>query len=85
MARRLGHDAELARYVTPEVLNEDGEEAKAIKAEVHRTMLWRFVTGRRSPDADTIAKLHRLSGGRVPADGWGAEENEAPPRSGTDG
>lgn len=37
---------------------------------IHRTMLWRYSTGRSKPDADQIAKLHRASGGRVAADGW---------------
>jgi hypothetical protein len=53
-----------------EVLDEGGPIAKAIEAAVHRTMLWRFRTGRRQPDAETIAKLHNLSNGRVAANGW---------------
>jgi len=62
--------AELAR-----LLAEDPESdvAKAICAAVHRTALWRYTTGRRAPDADTIAKLHRLSGGRIDAAGWGRD------------
>lgn len=52
------------------LLSEGGAIAAALKSSVHRTMLWRFRSGRRLPDAQTIAKLHEVSGGLVPADGW---------------
>jgi hypothetical protein len=57
--------------VLAEVLEEGGETAEKIRAAVHRTMLWRFTTGRGVPDADTIATLHDLSDGRIAANGWG--------------
>jgi hypothetical protein len=63
-----------------EVLDEGGEEAVAIKAAIHRTMLWRFAAGKRKPEAETLAKMHQLSGGRVAADGWTDEEDEPAPR-----
>ena len=58
------------------VLDAGGPVAEAIEAAVHRTMLWRFRTGRRAPDADTIAKLHNLSGGAIPANGWTRAESD---------
>ena len=57
-----------------EILEAGGELADAIREAIHRTMLWRFTTGRRKPDADRIALLHRLSDGKVAADGWGDEQ-----------
>lgn len=53
------------------LLSEGGPAAEAIKAEVHRTVLWRYRTGRSKPDAATLSKIERLSGGRVRAGGWG--------------
>ena len=64
-----------------QLLEEGGEAAERIRAAVHRTMLWRFTTGRGVPDADTIAILHDLSDGRVPANGWGRQQKTA---TGTD-
>lgn len=71
--------AELARLLADEP---ESDVAKAVVAAVHRTMLWRYTTGRRAPDADTIAKLHRLSGGRIDAAGWGRTDEA---RTGTGG
>jgi hypothetical protein len=69
-------------------LTEGGPVAEAIKgSDIHRTRLHAYRTGKSKPDADTIAKLHRLSGGRVAADGW-EDEAEAPEGSvatGTEG
>jgi hypothetical protein len=70
------------------VLTEGGEVADAISSEIHRTMLWRFRNGRRKPDANTAAKLHRLSGGRVDASGWTSDiatRRAQEPRTGTGG
>lgn len=52
------------------VLHEDGSPAEAIRERFHRTMLWNFRTGRRKPDADGIAVLHKLTEGRIAAHGW---------------
>ena len=47
---------------------------------LHRTVLWNFRTGRRKPDARSIAILDRITGGRVAANGWCTEaELEAKP------
>jgi len=55
-----------------QVLEAGGDTADTIKQAVHRTQLWRYCRGLGRPDADTSATLHRLSGGVVAADGWGA-------------
>jgi hypothetical protein len=56
------------------LLKAGGPEAEAISDEatskIHRTQVWKYRTGRRKPDAETIARLERLSEGRVPANGW---------------
>jgi hypothetical protein len=56
------------------LLKAGGPEAEAISDEatskIHRTQVWKYRTGRRKPDAETIARLERLSNGRVPANGW---------------
>lgn len=53
-----------------ELLDRGGDAAEAIRTRFHRTMLWRLRTGRRLPEIETATELHRLSGGRVPIDGW---------------
>jgi hypothetical protein len=53
------------------LLNRGGPAAEAIKtSSIHRTMLWRYRTGRGKPDAKSIALLEQLSGGEVPGNGW---------------
>lgn len=57
------------------LLDEGGPEAEAIKdavkaGSIHRTALWRYRKGTRKPDADGVALLDRLSGGKVAANGW---------------
>lgn len=37
---------------------------------VERSMLFRFATGRRTPDATSIAHMHEATGGLVAAHGW---------------
>lgn len=37
---------------------------------IHRTVLWRLRTGRRSPDLETAVKLAELTSGRVSITGW---------------
>lgn len=53
-----------------DVLREKGADAKAIRARVHRTALWAYCTGRRTPNAKTGAFFHRITRGRVAAHGW---------------
>lgn len=55
-----------------EILEEGGELAERVKKEsgMHRTRLHTYRKGKGKPDADGIAKLHRITGGRIPADGW---------------
>jgi hypothetical protein len=62
----------LARLLRAALDGDEGavEAADAVKAAVERSMLFRFATGRRSPSADTIARLHDLSQGLIPANGW---------------
>lgn len=52
------------------LLERKGEAATAIQAKVHRTVLWRYRSGKGKPDAVTVALLERLSDGEVPAGGW---------------
>jgi hypothetical protein len=59
------------------VLEERGTEAEAIRARVHRTALWSYCTGRRLPDAKRVAMFHRITGGRVAADGWVTDSEAA--------
>ena len=63
------------------LLDVGGPEAESIKSEsgIHRTVLWRYRTGKGKPDADTVAILDRLTGGKVPANGW---EDESPSDAG---
>lgn len=59
------------------LLNEESDEAEAVKRIAHRTVLWRYRTGKGKPEAEVVAKLERASGGRVPANGWEDEPAEA--------
>lgn len=52
------------------VLDEDGGPAKTIKERFHRTVLWRWLTGRRPPDLESATFVERATNGRVPASGW---------------
>lgn len=64
-------------------LETEGATAKlAREIDSHRTQLWRYATGRGKPDAELVAKIHRVTDGAVPADGWetieeiGGDESE---------
>ncbi len=53
-------------------------EAKALndafkREDIHRTVIWRYRNGLGKPEAANIAKIHRITGGRVPASGWETE------------
>lgn len=48
---------------------------------IHRTQLWRYSTGRGKPDAEQIAKLHRVSDGKVAANGWETLPTDGEPAS----
>lgn len=57
------------------LLNDGSDFAKAVAdaftaEKIHRTVVWRYRNGKGKPDADTIAKIERITGGRVPANGW---------------
>lgn len=52
------------------ILDRSGKAATYIRERWHRTMLWRWRTGRGRPDLDTAAELHKVTRGRVRADGW---------------
>lgn len=52
------------------LLEEKSAEADAIKERFHRTVLWKWRTGRGKPSADVLGILEQLSGGRVRANDW---------------
>ena len=52
------------------VLNEGGEEARALRDNVDRTRLWHYRTGSQKPSTPMAGDIERLSGGLVPANGW---------------
>ena len=60
------------------LLEEGGELAETIGDVAHRTVLWRYRKGKGKPDAETIARLERASGGRVPANGWEDDHASSP-------
>ncbi|MEP7119462.1 MAG: hypothetical protein ABJE95_00910 [Byssovorax sp.] len=66
----------------------DGDGNAAVVAEVVKTrgkssMLFPLSTGRRSQRTDTIAKLHALSQGVIPANAWGTTKREVANSAGT--
>jgi hypothetical protein len=73
------HDSPARRSLDNILREEASPEAVAIRtcAEIHRTMLWRYRTGKGRPDANTIALLAQLSNGRIPATGWVDDEKPA--------
>jgi len=56
------------------VLNEEQEAATKIRERIHRSQLWRYTTGRGQPDANQIAFMHRVTKGRIAADGWALKD-----------
>jgi hypothetical protein len=58
-------------------LDEKGVSAIARLTGIHRTQLWKYATHKAKPDADQIAKLHRVSDGRVAAEGWETIKSES--------
>lgn len=48
----------------------DAVVAEKIRARVHRTALWRYLTGRREPDLATATFLDQVSDGRIGAARW---------------
>jgi hypothetical protein len=66
------------------LLDDDNPESKELKEifeaeKIHRTVLWRYRTGRGKPEVGGAAKIERITGGRVPANGW--EDIEKAPDS----
>ncbi len=59
-----------------DLLNEDSGEASAVREAFHYTMLSKYRHAWGKPDADGVAKMHRLSNGLVPADGWETDADE---------
>lgn len=51
--------------------------AQLVSQGVHRTMLWRFRTGRSKPSVDTAAVLERETCGRVRASEWTEPSTES--------
>lgn len=60
-------------------LLEDEEKASRLTA-IHRTMLWRWSTGRGSPDRDRAFLLEELTNGEVSAKTWATPEASKPAR-----
>jgi len=58
---------QLARLVARSSLFAIAEETG-----IHYTQIWKYATGRSTPQAEQITKLHRATGGRVSALGWGS-------------
>jgi hypothetical protein len=61
---------------------ESSPEAQAISDQkisgIHRTVLWRYRTGKRKPDIGPATRLEKLSNGRVPLTGWEDIKSDAP-------
>jgi len=64
------HEESLSSRALAAYVKEHGAGFVVEKTQIHRTQLWRYATGRGKPDAEQVAKLHRVSEGRVAADGW---------------
>lgn len=74
MTQQEKHES-LSSRALDALLADDSPGADALKKafeeeKIHRTVLWRYRTGRGKPDADTLAKIERITEGRVPANGW---------------
>lgn len=52
------------------LLDRGGVVADAVRARIHRTQLWAYVTGRATPSAKNAAMMHKVTRGRVAAHGW---------------
>lgn len=68
VAKRGGPSA--AARALSEVLDEDGEMARALKKHFHYTMLWKYKTGRRRPALESATKMHELTFGRIQESQW---------------
>lgn len=64
------HEESLSSRALAAYVKEHGAGTVVEKTQIHRTQLWRYATGRGKPDAEQVAKLHRMSDGVVAADGW---------------
>jgi hypothetical protein len=67
------------------LLKRKDDDAKAMKMAledenegVHRTVLWRYRTGTGKPGVEGAAKIERITGGLVPANGWEDIADEPP-------
>jgi len=52
------------------ILVEEGRLARAIKREFHRSVLWRYRTGRRLPELDGAVLIAKLTKRRIPEAYW---------------
>jgi hypothetical protein len=73
----------LASRALDELLEAGGALAETVKEKYERTTLWRWRNGHSTPLANDASDLDKLTKGRVPADGWSAEGETAPPESGS--
>lgn len=53
-----------------DVLREGGDVAEKIRSRFHRITRWKWISGRRKPDAASLTWMHDVSDGRIAADGW---------------
>ena len=60
------------------VLDEGGELAGKHKARFHPTYLWRWRHGKRKASLALALLVAEITGGEVPADGWGEEPGLLP-------
>lgn len=66
----MSHTISASAAALDRLLKSNDAVAEVVRRSVHRTMLWRFRTGERVPNVETAGRLHALTGGIVPADGW---------------
>lgn len=71
----LSSDSKLDQAIAKKIFAEVGEKAEGKK--FHRTLLWRYRTGRSKPDVVIAGWLDEVTGGRVSAKGWGGKAAEA--------
>lgn len=57
---------------------QDAALAESLEARIHRTMLWRWSTGRAQPDLERAFLVEALTEGRVKAKDWTVLAPEAP-------
>lgn len=73
MSRDTCRGPSVASRALDDFCKENNDEAEALRngrCGVHRTVIWRLRTGRRSPDLSTAALIEKATGGRVRTTDW---------------